>query len=123
MHTHSRSVRVSIFILTLSLEIGCAGQFVESPTARTRNLAAHNEGSSHKGKEQIGHYDHQHDADEAMTLGQCQICFGDVTDKEIVENKAYACSENHCVDTHCLSHQVKSLEIHNLPLWQERCRT
>ena len=104
--------------VAVCLSLGCASStFTDTNSSQNRNPATHSinsEGSS--SKQHKGHYDHQHDADEAKgyTLGQCQVCFGDVTDLDIVANKAYACSENHCVDTHCLSHQVKSLEIHNL---------
>jgi hypothetical protein len=109
-------VKYLITILILASSLGCASSpSTDMNSTRDRNPATHS-ASSGSGKQQEGHYDHQHnqDAPEGLVLGQCQVCFGDVTDQDIVSHKAYACANNHCVDTHCLAHQVKSLELHTV---------
>jgi hypothetical protein len=109
-------IKYSIAVLILSSSLGCASSpSTDMNSTQDRNPATHS-ASSGSGRQQEGHYDHQHDQDapEGLVLGQCQVCFDDVTDKDIANHKAYACSQNHCVDTHCLAHQVKSLEIHSL---------
>ncbi|MEO5969411.1 MAG: DUF1566 domain-containing protein [Bdellovibrionia bacterium] len=110
-------IKCPLAILILTSSLGCAS----SPSTGTnstqdRNPATHS-ASSGSGRQQEGHYDHQHDQDapEGPVLGKCHVCtVDDVTDQDITNHKAYACSENHCIDTHCLAHQVKSLEIFNL---------
>ncbi|MEO5969125.1 MAG: hypothetical protein ABIQ95_04295 [Bdellovibrionia bacterium] len=109
-------IKYPLAVLILSSSLGCASSpSTDTNSTQDRNPATHSE-SSGSGRQQEGHYDHQHDEDapEGLVLGQCQVCFDDVTDQDITNHKAYACSENHCIDTHCLAHQVKSLEIHSL---------
>jgi hypothetical protein len=108
-------IKCPLAVLILISSLGCASSpSTDMNSTRDRNPATHS-ASSGSGRQQEGHYDHQHDQDapKGLVLGQCQVCTDDVTDKDIVENKALACSQNHCVDTHCLAHQIKSLEIHS----------
>jgi hypothetical protein len=56
-----------------------------------------------------GHHAFAGSASAKDHTGSCTVCRENVTNQEILEHKAYACSNRHCIDRACLADQINSI--------------